>query len=476
MTKKQNFINKNVIYNVGYRILVLVMPLITVPYVSRVLGADNIGIYSYTQAFANYFVIFAMLGVANYGNRSIAQVSHDKEKTSQVFWEIYLFQFALACVLTILYVMYICIFESENKTIYFCQTFYIISAAFDVTWFFFGIENFKQTLIRNFVIKLLSLVAIFLLVKSKSDLEIYTLIMAVSIFLGQIILWPFLFKYIKFKRVTLLSICTHIKPNFILFIPVIANSIYNIMDKLMLGTMGNTIEVAYYANAEKIAAMSPAIIVAIGNALMPRMSSLIANGEKEVSKEIFCNSLRFIIGLSMLATFGLLSISLPFSKWFFGNGFETCGIYIAFLCPMIIFQSISGNIRTQLIIPMGKDYIHLYSVIAGAMVNLVANYLFIPRYGGMGAIFGTLLAEIAVLIIQLILTWKYINYKIFVKEIIVYFVIGMVMYCLIHNIDLHNNFETVVARMVVGGLIFVILFLMESGMRRKLKKKKVKEP
>lgn len=424
---------------------------------SRKLGATNLGIYSYTQAFANYFVLFAMLGVANYGNRSIAQVRNNDEKLRKTFWEIYSFQILVTVIVSVIYLLYCFIGISENREIYLLQFLYVISAGFDINWFFFGIEKFKITVTRNSVIKIINAILIFVLVKNRSDLPIYTLIMSLGTLISVAILFPFLFKYITFERIEIKNVAKHIKPNLVLFIPVIAISLYNIMDKLMLGLLSTDDEVAFYSNAEKIAQLPNSIIMAVGNVLMPRMSNLVAIGDKEKSTKLFNKSMIFMIMSSVVFAFGMASISNVFAPWFYGNEFIKCGLYIRWLCPTIIFKSIAGAIRTQLIIPMEKDKIYIFSVSAGAVINIVANYFLIPIYQGQGAVFGTVLAEAIVCLVQVVMTSDVIKYGKYAKYTLIFCLFGGIMYVILQSITIKNALLNIVISMIIGAVVYFFL-------------------
>lgn len=219
MTKKESA-KTNFIFNVCYQVFILVLPLITAPYISRVLSADNIGIYSYTQAFANYFVLFAMLGVNNYGNREIARTRDDRTTLSKTFWEIYTTQAFLTVVLSICYIVYTACFVTNNRTIYFIQLFYVFSAGMDINWFCYGLEKFKVTVTRSTVVRICTAVAIFVFVKNQNDLWKYTLIMSAGTLIGQAVVWPFVIHRIDFIRPTVKGMFKHVKGNCILFIPV----------------------------------------------------------------------------------------------------------------------------------------------------------------------------------------------------------------------------------------------------------------
>ena len=186
-------IKKNFMYNAAYQILLIILPLITTPYISRVIGVQGIGIYSYTYSIANYFVMFAMLGINNYGNRSVAKARENREELNYTFSSILLFHFIVSIIAILGYAVFILsTVNKENSFIFILQFFFVISSFFDINWFFFGMEQFKLTVVRNTFIKVLSVFLIFLFVKSKDDLWLYTLILVFSNLVSQLALWPFL--------------------------------------------------------------------------------------------------------------------------------------------------------------------------------------------------------------------------------------------------------------------------------------------
>ena len=186
-----NQLKKNFLYNIVYQILILILPLITIPYVSRVLNADGIGIYSYTYSIISYFMLISMLGINNYGNRVISKVRDDPEHLSQTFFSIYFIQLFMTILMIICYTLFVFLFVKEYKNIALLQSIYLFSNLFDINWFFFGIEKFKVTITRSTVLKVLSMILIFIFIKSKNDVWLYTLLLSGSTFLSQLLLFPF---------------------------------------------------------------------------------------------------------------------------------------------------------------------------------------------------------------------------------------------------------------------------------------------
>lgn len=471
-------IKKNFLYNISYQILVMILPLITAPYISRIIGAVGIGVYSYTYSVANYFVLFAMLGLNNYGNRSIAAVRDDKERLNETFSEIYTLQIVTTLIMIIFYFIFVTLVDSIDQKITLIQAVFIISALLDINWLFFGLEQFKLTVTRNMIIKILTVICIFIFVKNSGDLWIYTVIMAGGTLLSQSMLWAFLKKYVSFKRPTLNGIIRHIKPNLILFIPVIAVSIYKIMDKIMLGSMTTMTQVGYYENSEKIIGIPMGIITALGVVMLPRMTNLTANGNFDTAKKYIEISLKFIMFLAIGITLGLSGVSRQFIPLFFGEEFVNAVPVVSVLAFTVLFISWANVIRTQYLIPQKMDAIYIKSTGLGAIINVIVNLLLIPSCGATGAAIGTIFAEAAVASYQ---TWKVRNeleINKYFKNSCIYIVPGVVMYLiiiLVGQIEV-NSFISILLQISIGGITYVVLsglslFLFDSQFKEVILRK-----
>lgn len=449
-------IRTNLIYNICYQILIIILPLITAPYVSRVLGNYNIGVYSYTQAFANYFYLFAMLGVNNYGNRTIAMVRDDEKKMSITFWEIFSFQFGISIIIGIAYLLYCFLFIKEDEIIYLIQFFYVISAAFDVNWLCFGLERFKLTTIRSTIIRILMAAAVFVFVKDKSDIAIYTAILAIGNLCAVLTVWPFVIRQVSWHRPRWKGVVRHLKPNMILFLPVIAVSLYNIMDKLMLGSLGTKEEVGFYTYAERITQIPNTLILALDNVIMPRMSNLYSKKNSAVAQKLMDNVMLFAMFASAAMAFGLAGVAPVFTPWFYGKEYVRCGLFVVMLCPIIVFKGWAGALRTQFIIPTKRDNIYIFSLSSGAITNLILNYFLIPKLQGIGAVIGTIAAEFVVCFIQFFMTRKDIPIRKYLIDGCSFCCIGYVMYIVISCFNKEMNPIGVMGiQIVVGGLIYL---------------------
>ena len=459
MAKKPG-LKTNFLFNIGYQLLAIILPLITTPYIARVFGASNVGIFSKTQAFAHYFLLFSMLGVSNYGNRSIARVHHDRKEMSKVFWEIYAFQAFMACICITLYICYCLFIPTDNKVIRLLQGVYVLSGLFDINWCCFGMEKFKLTTIRSSIVKIVSAILVFVFVKTPDDLGLYTVFIGAGCLLSGMAVWPFVLRHVDFVKPTLAGIKKHIKPNLILFWPVVAVSIYNIMDKVMLGWMSVDEEVGFYTYAERIVTIPTTLILALDNVVMPRMSNLFANEKDSEHINFLMDSvMMFAMFMAGAMAFGAAGISDVFATWFYGEGFARCGFFILLLSPVIIFKGWAGALRTQFIIPTGRDKIYVLSLTAGAVINVILNALLIPSLNGIGAIIGTLGAEFAVCFIQFFCCRKDINLKEYLINGFSFCICGAIMFAVIEALS-HVSSHAVVTmalQIVVGGLLYVLL-------------------
>ena len=448
----------NFIYNLIYHIFIIIVPLITTPYVSRTLGKSGIGDYAFAFSIAHYFSLFIKLGLNNYGNRTIAYSRGNKQKMSSDFWNIYCFQFLVSIVVVSAYLFY-CFFLSSNLQISLLFIFYIVSSGIDITWFFWGLEEFKITVTRSIIIKILSTIAIFAFVHDKSDTLVYTFILVVGTFGSQAFLWPRLFRYVKFVKPTKKEVVKHIKPNLLLFLPAIAVSFYKIMDKIMLGILSTKSEVGLYESSEKVLQIPMAIIESLGTVMQPRMSNLVSqNADKNYMRDVLKKSIIVIMFFSTALGFGIMAVADEFVPIFYGEGFEKCALLFKILIPSCIFLAFTNVFKTQYLLPQKKDKEYIVALFTGAAVNTVVNLILIPRTKSAGAAIGTLLAEISVCIVIAHIVNKESRVLIYFSQAIPFVLSGLVMYIsgefIVFNFD--SVFYSLALKVIVCGTIYIV--------------------
>lgn len=450
-------IKKNISYQILYQILAILLPLITSPYISRVLGANGVGIYSYTFSIVSYFALFAKLGIHIYGNRAIAMVRDDQQKLNQTFSDLLAVHLLVSAIALLLYAGYIYLGKMEYPEVAAIQALYVIAEMLEINWLYFGLEQFKITVTRNAIVKGATLVSIFCFVKSSDDVWKYCAIMAISATLSELIVWIFLPKYIKIVKPNWKDARKHILPLISFFIPSIAVSLYKIMDKIMLGMMTNTTQVGFYENSENIIAAAMSFITAVGTAMLPRMSNLVSKGEKAQTEKIIARSMQLVMISVLAMAGGIIGVSSVFAPIFWGEEFKVCANYINGLAISLLFTAFANVIRTQYLIPSHKDKVFQLSVITGACVNLVVNFFLIPHLYALGAVIGTVMAEGAVCMVQGIYAAKHLPIVDYLKKSIPYTLFAAIMSGVVALIGytMNGGIKTLAVQVLTGIVIYI---------------------
>ena len=420
-------VKKNFILQAIYQLLILGIPLILSPYLTRTLGSNELGIYSYTYSIAYYFVIAATLGIHKYGARIISQVKDDKILLRKTFWSLFILHIILSIISLIGYGVFLLIIK-EHTIIFAVQGFFVLSALFDITWLFYGIEDFKNVIYRNTLVKIVEVILIFTLVKTTNDTLVYTLIMSASIFLGQFIMLPLAIKRIKFIKFSLKDVKEHIKPMLLLSISVLSVSIYSMVNKTLLGIIATKSDVAFYEYSDKIVRIPLSVITTLGMVMLPRMSYLNSINDTKNSKIYIHNSMYFVIVISLACVFGIAGISDIFALLYYGEEFAITGKYILLLSPIILVISIGDVIRSQYLLPKNMDKEFTTSLVVSAILNLILNLALIPFLGVYGAIIGTLITEALVNLLQLWYARNDLPIKKYLLVSIPYLIIGLIMF------------------------------------------------
>ena len=455
-------IAKNYIYNLIYQIIILILPLVTTPYISKVLGAENVGIYSYTLSIATYFILFGTFGITTYGQREIAYLQDNKEERTKVFWEIILLRlFTMFISMIAFYIFYV---EGKQYQIYYkILILELVATCFDISWFFQGLEEFKKTVIRNVIIKIISVISIFIFVKTKEDLIIYFIIYVLSNLLGNISLWFYLPRYLCKVKVKELNIKRNIRPTISLFIPQIAIQIYTVLDKTMIGKiLGDMVEVGNYEQSQKIIKMSLTVITSLGTVVSPRIASTIVKGKKEEVKHYLANSFNFVWFLGIPMMFGIMAISLKLVPWFLGEEFiKSIGI-LMLGAPIIMAIGLNNVSGIQYLIAVKKQNIFTKSVIIGAVFNFCLNLILINLFGAVGAIISSALAETLILFVQLVYIRKDISLKIVYNNCMKYILSGIIMFVITFFVGLYMKATiiTTIIQIIIGIIVYGIMLLL----------------
>ena len=468
---------KNYLYNLIYQILILILPLVTASYLARVLGAEGNGIYSYTYTIVNYFVLFGSLGVILYGQREIAYVQDDKSKMKKIFIELVSFRFITIGIASIIY-YFACIkngLYSEYYKILFLE---LLAGAFDISFFFQGMEDFKKTVIRNVIVRLASVSLIFILVKEQSDLGIYLTIYALADLLGNISLWFYLPKYFKGVKVKNINIVKQIPALLLLFVPQITNKIYNMLDTTMLGKIiADKSETGYYEQSQKIIRVLLTIVTSLGTVMVPKMANLFANGENDKINDYMKKSFNYTYLLCFPIIFGLISISKNFIPWFFGPGYDKVIILMNIITPILLLMGVANIIGTQYLLPTKRQKEYTISILIGVVVNFILNYIMIHLWKSIGACIATVLSELIVTSIQFYYIRNEVNIKEMIKLSYKYILSSIIMFILCMLVPIvADGFTCVVIQIMLGIVTYfgILLIIKDEFVYLLLNKVKMK--
>ena len=444
--KEKKSTKANYLWNLAFQVFLIIVPLITTPYVSRVLGSDGIGKFSFSSSIVYYFGLFAMVGFSYYAQREAAKYKEDKYNQSKIFWEIMILK-SISTVLAVVAYLGL-IFSNALKdynTLLFIYTLNVISVLFDTTFIFQANDDFKNITLRNFIVRLIMVVLIFVLVRTPDDLWIYTLLNAGGTILSTLIMIPFLGKYIVRVKTKDLNIVKHIKPTLRLFIPTIAISIYVMLDKTMIGLMvpGETtvivdgvevvkkvsdLENGYYEQAEKIVKLVTTVITSLSIVMISKNVEFVQKHDEEGLKNNVYKAVRFTLMLGIPMTLGLICIATNFSPWFFGPGYEKVPYLIMILSIIVISIGLSGVFGIQYMVAVGRDKAFTIIVTSGAILNFVINLILVKYMYSYGVAISTAVVETLIAVADIIYLRKVLSIKRMIKDSYKYVISGAVMF------------------------------------------------
>lgn len=462
---KQKSLKLNYIYNVSYQVLSLITPLITTPYVSRVLGADGIGDYSFTASVVTYFSMVAVLGTLTYGNREISYLQDDRKARSKLFWEIELLSFLSTGICTAAYLIFLLFCDRSRFSLYAIQTISIVCVAFDIAWLLQGMEEFGKVMFRNMLFKVINIVFIFTAVRDKDDLFLYVAGMVLLALASNLSIWFYLPQYIDRPVWKELHPMRHLKPTLALFIPSVAMSIYTVFDKTMIGLFANNFENGYYEQALKISKTALTLVTALGAVMIPRMGYYFNQKNMDKVKELTYQSYNFVWFLGVPLSFGLIGISQNLVPWFYGKGYDKITVLLPILGLLIIIIGLSNVTGIQYFVTTKRERLLTATVIIGAVVNFVCNLILIPKLYSIGASIASVAAETVITLTQLYFIRNELSFTRIMAQSVKYLLAGA---CMLLVLFFENHYLSASVLhsciMIFSGAIvyFIALFILKD--------------
>ncbi len=392
---------KNYIYNVLYQLVLVIVPIFTAPYLTRVLGADSLGSATYTITIASFISTVGLLGMQNYSIREIAYVKKDPERLQETFFELYLTRLLLFVPSCVFYLLFALI--TTNSVVSFLVMAPYFAAVFiDPCWFFIGTEDMGKSVARNVFAKLLMFACIFIFVKSSSDAIVYVVLTSLTTLLATVLVIPSLGKYIKFKKreVNYNHIRRHIKGSLELFWPQVAMLVYMQADSIILNFMDTASSVAFYDQGTKIVNICLSFITVMSTVLMPHLAHEFATGDKEKFNRHITQSISFSAILAFPLVFGLSIAAGTLVPWYLGSDFYPVITVIRVLSCLVLISSYSGVSANQYFVSIGQTKILTFSYTIAAVINVVLDVLLIPVLGVYGPAIATVVAQAVSMVIQ----------------------------------------------------------------------------
>lgn len=449
---------KNYLFNSAFQIFQIFLPLITAPYVSRVLGPTGVGDYAFSNSVVVYFGILGVLGLTQYGNRMIAFYMDEFEKRSQLFWDVFIVRAISVSVALLIYLGVLMLLPRGQRILFLIQAVYLFSVVFDISWFFNGIENFKITVTRSFIIRILSVVSVFVFVKSNDDLWLYALIMVGGTTLGNLTLWPFLKGLIRPPMIKFGRLLTVLKQSMVYFLPGIASSVYLVLNKVMIGVLDSNVAAGYFQQSDQIVRLALSLVTAMNAVLLPRVANEFKNKNFELIEKYIHKSVSLTLFISLPVMFALFELGKVFAPVYFGPGFSEVGNLMAIEGTMVVFIGLNSVVGWQYMMPIGMVTQMSTSVSVGAVVNFVLNVVLIPFFRARGAALSSVLSELVILVIMVAYTKNKLNFANVFNGMWKYVLAAIVMYLTL--LVLHAFIPSNVVFLFVGILLGFIVYMM----------------
>ncbi len=400
--QKQKSLKRNFIMNAALTVSSFVFPLITFPYVSRILLPEGVGKVAMAASVIAYFALFARLGIPMYGIRACAGVRDDKEQLSKTVQELLLLNLFMAVISYL--ALFAAVFSvprfAEEKILYLIMSVSILLEAFGVEWLYKALEEYRYITCRSIFFKFVALAATFLLIHTQQDYIKYGAITILAASASNLLNFYNLRKYITFKRFAGYNFKPHVKPILVFFAMTCAIVIYTQLNTVILGFLRTDAEVGFYHSAMKIKNILVSIVTALGAVLLPRASYYVKQGLMDDFIRMSTKAIRFIFFLALpMALYGIL-FAEPGIRFLAGKHFSGAVLPLQIIMPTIFLIGLTNILGLQILVPLGREKDVFYSVAGGGIVDLLTCFLFIPPLGPTGAAISNLLAELTVFILQ----------------------------------------------------------------------------
>ncbi len=449
-------LRRNYLYTVVIQVVSMLTPLVTAPYVARVLGTDGVGTYSYVLSVATAFSLFAALGLSAYGLREVSRLRDNPAVVSRLFWELTRLRFITTLLTGAVYAL-LC-WWAGNWRLYGAMGLLILATGLDLTWFFQAMERFGTLMLRHLAVKVLGVVLVFTLVRQEGDVAVYALIQTGTSLLSNLLLWPRLRGLVG--KAPSSNFLAHLRPSLVYFVPAVATSVYTVLDKTMLGVITRDMaQNGYYESAHKIMRLLLALLTSLNVVVGVRTSYLFGQQREEEVRTHLVDAYRFMCALAFPLCGGLMACGYGFTMVFFGGDFAAAGGMLTLFAPLLFIIGTSNVLGSLYLTPGGYRRLSNRAILLGAGVNLLLNLLLIPHYGGYGAVAASVAAELTISALYLWFTHAFLSAWRLLRVAGRYALYGVAVFVMAWGVGLGMppTFLTVLAQTVVGVVTYAVL-------------------
>ena len=454
---------KNYLYNLSYQILTIILPIITVPYVTRIFTSEDLGNYGFYNSIVSYFSLFAMLGIGIYGTKQIAAARN----VSSTFWNIYAIQLTAGILALFVYVITLVSIPKMSGMVPIILGIVLLTKMIDISWLFTGKEDFKKITLRNTMVKVAGVISIFTFIKSSEDLYLYIFLIVIFDFLGQFVMWIPAKKFIKRPSFDTKIIKKNLHPIVLLFLPQVAISLYVVLDRTLLGLLGSYSDVGIYEQGQKLTSILLTVVSSLGAVMLPRVANLLSERKEKEAQ----NMVRFSFILYNLIIFpmifGLIAINEIFVKLFLGQNFQDVKYVLYIIVFNIMFIGWTNILGYQVLVVRNKNKEFMLSTTIPAIVSVAVNIAVIPFFGYIGASITSVVVEFLVFAIQWYYSRNIINKNLlFNKDLAKIICSSLVMFGVVMLCKIMLGFDGIVGLviyLVVGGISYLaMIFLLKT--------------
>ena len=462
---------KNYLYNLSYQLLTIILPIITVPYVTRIFTSEALGNYVFYNSIVSYFSLFAMLGIGVYGTKQIAAASD----ANSTFWNIYVIQLIASILALSVYVISVFSIPQMGGVIPLMVGVVLFERMFDISWLFSGKEDFKKITLRNTVVRLVGVICIFIFIKSSDDLYLYIFLIVTINFLGQLVMWIPAKKFIKRPSFNTKIMKKNLHPIVLLFLPQVAISLYVVLDRTLLGLLGSYSDVGIYEQGQKLTSILITVVTSLGVVMLPRVANLLSERREEEAQNMvkFSFILYNLIIFPMI--FGLIAVNEVFVKLFLGQNFQDVKYVLYIIVFNLMFIGWTNILGYQVLVVRNKNKEFMLSTTIPAFVSVAVNIVVIPFFGYIGASITSVVVEILVFAIQWYYSRNIINKNLlFNKDLVKIILSSLVMFGAVMTCKMTLGLDGIVGFVIylaVGGISYLgILFLLKTVNIKEIKR------